>query len=542
MKKSRFLFSCIFIILLTFANISNSNATFYSSKQIQDALNTLDSKRRADIQEIINEINSTPPGEKRTKMEYHLDNVIFDIRTSLLEDMIHSGMIRDMNKVSALLEKSGNEGFAMHLYYSNGLARNNYSQINVQSNKNNYSQNNVQPKKNNYSQNNVQPKKKEDNSNKKPEANPKSADFIVGSKYYNLYGEIKKYTAAPIIDEFGMLLIPSKMFAEALGLESSYNNVDKTVTLSGNNKKATLSVKNNVTRATAKDAGIQYSVINGIAYVYSKDAIIFFDYRFSSSYDNYNKSYSIFLEDFDMEEDEPGNNDYNNEYDYENTVEDQNSSVNETSSSQMTNSASSKKSAFEKKSKTWQELYDEKIEELKVSEKYNAKQNYRYGADTQLFAYVDINFDGVPELFHLYCAPNSRYYKVYSGKLYYIKNNAVKQAQSTLGIHRSIPGLLDSKNNDTSQAVMRDLSDGKNYFVTKFLYEDPNEIYPDVYVYEKWILEPDKNSIKTDLITRNKEKNATIPYEFIEPAKIHYEEYHYDPAIEGYDYNNKITY
>lgn len=525
MKKSRFLFTCIFIILLTFANISNSNAMFYSSKQIQDALNTLDSKRRADIQEIINEINSTPPGEKRTKMEYHLDNVIFDIRTSLLEDMLHSGMIRDMNKVSALLEKSGNEGFAMHLYYSNGLARNNYSQINVQ------------PNKNNYSQNNVQPKKKEDNSNKKPEANPESADFIVGSKYYNLYGEIKKYTAAPIIDEFGMLLIPSKMFAEALGIQSHYNHADKTVTLSGNNKKATLSVKNNVKRATAKDADIQYSVINGIAYVYSKNAIMFFDYRFSSNYDNYNRSYSIFLENFNVEEDEQDNDDYNNDY----VVENQNSSATENSTSEMTNSASSKKSSFEK-SKTWQELYYEKIEELKVSEKYNAKQNYRYGADTQLFAYVDINFDGVPELFHLYCAPNSRYYKVYSGKLYYIKNNAVKQAQSTLGIHRSIPGLLDSKNNDTSQAVMRDLSDGKNYFVTKFLYEDPNEIYPDVYVYEKWILEPDKNSIKTDLITRNKEKNFSIPYEFIEDAKIHYEEYHYDPNIEGYDYNNKITY
>lgn len=538
MKKSRFLFSCIFIILLTFANISNSNATFYSSKQIQDALNTLDSRERANIQVIINEINSTPPGEKRTNMEFYLDKTVFDIRINLsvsyAEYISKSGgglTSAELAQIKALKNSITDEGNRLIQYYNLKKSAGNNSV-----------QNNVQTKKNNYLQNNVQPKKKEDNSNKKPEANPESADFIVGSKYYNLYGEIKKYTAAPIIDEFGMLLIPSKMFAEALGLESSYNNVDKTVTLSGNNKKATLSVKNNVTRATAKDAGIQYSVINGIAYVYSKDAIIFFDYRFSSSYDNYNKSYSIFLEDFDMEEDEQGNNDYNNEYDYENTVEDQNSSVNETSSSQMTNSASSRKSAFEKKSKTWQELYDEKIEELKVSEKYNAKQNYRYGADTQLFAYVDINFDGVPELFHLYCAPNSRYYKVYSGKLYYIKNNAVKQAQSTLGIHRSIPGLLDSKNNDTNQAVMRYLSDGKNYFVTKFLYEDPNEIYPDVYVYEKWILEPDKNSIKTDLITRNKEKNATIAYEFIEPAKIHYEEYHYDPAIEGYDYNNKITY
>lgn len=538
MKKSRFLFSCIFIILLTFANISDSNAMFYSSKQIQDALNTLDIRERANIQEIINEINSTPPGEKRTNMEFYLDKTVFDIRINLsvsyAEYISKSGgglTSAELAQIKALKNSITDEGNRLIQYYNLKKSAGNNSV-----------QNNVQPEKNNYSQNNVQPKKKEDNSNKKPEANPESADFIVGSKYYNLYGEIKKYTAAPIIDEFGMLLIPSKMFAEALGLESRYNHADKTVTLSGNNKKATLSVKNNVTRATAKDAGIQYSVINGIAYVYSKDAIIFFDYRFSSSYDNYNKSYSIFLEDFDMEEDEQGNNDYNNEYDYENTVEDQNSSVNETSSSQMTNSASSKKSAFEKKSKTWQELYDEKIEELKVSEKYNAKQNYRYGVDTQLFAYVDINFDGVPELFHLYCAPNSRYYKVYSGKLYYIKNNAVKQAQSTLGIHRSIPGLLDSKNNDTSQAVMRDLSDGKNYFVTKFLYEDPNEIYPDVYVYEKWILEPDKNSIKTDLITRNKEKNATIPYEFIEPAKIHYEEYHYDPAIEGYDYNNKITY
>lgn len=523
MKKSRFLFSCIFIILLTFANISNSNATFYSSKQIQDALNTLDSGTISGLKfTIIDPMNSAPPGEKRTSLEFYLEDTIFAIRAnqraSYIEDMVRTGKFTSWEQINAMKQAIMDERKELDKYYSKKFVGNKSTQ------------------------NNVQPKKKEDNSNKKPEANPESADFIVGSKYYNLYGEIKKYTAAPIIDEFGMLLIPSKMFAEALGLESRYNHADKTVTLSGNNKKATLSVKNNVTRATAKDAGIQYSVINGIAYVYSKDAIIFFDYRFSSSYDNYNKSYSIFLEDFDMEEDEQGNNDYNNEYDYENTVEDQNSSVNETSSSQMTNSASSKKSTFEKKSKTWQELYDEKIEELKVSEKYNAKQNYRYGVDTQLFAYVDINFDGVPELFHLYCAPNSRYYKVYSGKLYYIKNNAVKQAQSTLGIHRSIPGLLDSKNNDTSQAVMRDLSDGKNYFVTKFLYEDPNEIYPDVYVYEKWILEPDKNSIKTDLITRNKEKNATIPYEFIEPAKIHYEEYHYDPAIEGYDYNNKITY
>ena len=134
----------------------------------------------------------------------------------------------------------------------------------------------------------------------------------------------------------------------------------------------------------------------------------------------------------------------------------------------------------EKDQVDWKTLYDAKMNQI-ISEYKNgirddANYTYMWGEGSYYFALLDINFDGVPELYHTLCSyfeldpETSPEYE----EIYYIKDGKVVQgtiqASGDLGLlpmyagRMEDPGVLD-RNNRRWQFVMKDVQTGEICFL-----------------------------------------------------------------------------
>lgn len=99
----------------------------------------------------------------------------------------------------------------------------------------------------------------------------------------------------------------------------------------------------------------------------------------------------------------------------------------------------------------WESLYKSKIQQIENEYKRNSKKNTVY--DTLFFSLQDIDFDGVPELYHTLIRTDKGDYELLDGseEIYYIKNNRVVNGKiekhDTLGLlpAYTISNTMDDK-------------------------------------------------------------------------------------------------
>lgn len=126
----------------------------------------------------------------------------------------------------------------------------------------------------------------------------------------------------------------------------------------------------------------------------------------------------------------------------------------------------------------WKTLYKAKIEEINNGYKNGTKGTggiRDYGHNTSYFSVQDINFDGVPELYHAICSLYELNPSVLGNEeIYYIKNGSVIQGRITPGADFSLLPMGDLRKaspGDTAasrwQFVMRNQNSGEVCFVTK---------------------------------------------------------------------------
>lgn len=123
----------------------------------------------------------------------------------------------------------------------------------------------------------------------------------------------------------------------------------------------------------------------------------------------------------------------------------------------------------------WESIYKMKVQQIE-NEYKNGKRSKDSDFDTIFFSLQDINFDGVPELYHAMLGKKGGEYRVQDGseEIYYIKNGKVTLGK--ISSHKTL-GLIPAANNTATTGDSRwqfaayDKNNNKPVFITKDTFE-----------------------------------------------------------------------
>lgn len=127
----------------------------------------------------------------------------------------------------------------------------------------------------------------------------------------------------------------------------------------------------------------------------------------------------------------------------------------------------------------WKSLYKSKVSQIE-NEYKQGKRVKDDTYDTLFFSLIDIDFDGVPELYHALISTKSGDYKLQTGteEIYYIKNRNVVlgkiEAHNTLGLLPAY-SISDTMNDRRGQFAFYDEYDDEAVLITKDSWIDPTE-------------------------------------------------------------------
>lgn len=180
----------------------------------------------------------------------------------------------------------------------------------------------------------------------------------------------------------------------------------------------------------------------------------------------------------------------------------------------------------------WLTLYNQKIEEIENEYRRGIRNDYTWDTWQEwalFFSVQDINFDGVPEMYHTACNRFEGDYSTISEseEIYYIKDGQVLkgsiEAEYTLGFLPMNFGKKAGANELTRdcvnwQYVMKDAQTGEMCFITHDSYNGFID-YPDR-VYSKLIFDTKTGVLSAEILLKQECESYTVPeyltgYEYI---------------------------
>lgn len=168
----------------------------------------------------------------------------------------------------------------------------------------------------------------------------------------------------------------------------------------------------------------------------------------------------------------------------------------------------------------WKTLYNAKIEEIKSEYETGIRNDLGFSAMSKnaiYFSVQDINFDGVPELYHALCQVFELDPSVYGNEeLYYIKDGQLVQGNisemasfSLLPMHAGRKADRGDVLADRWQFAMRNQSTGEVCFITNDSYSGFAD-YPER-TYSKLLFDAKTGVLSTTILLQQAENSYTTP-------------------------------